>query len=67
MDRDRNLLKKIEKALKKFEDDAFGICERCEEEISVKRLKVRPVTTLCIDCKEDEEKMEKMYQHEGEE
>jgi DnaK suppressor protein len=63
MDRDRNLLKKIEKALKKFDNDTFGICERCEEEISVKRLKVRPVTSLCIDCKEDEEKMEKMYQH----
>ncbi len=62
MDRDRNLLRKVEKALDKFEDGSFGMCERCEEEISVQRLKVRPVTTLCIDCKEDEEKLEKVYQ-----
>jgi DnaK suppressor protein len=65
MERDRKLLKKIEKALSKFENDEFGICERCEEDIDVKRLKARPVTTLCIDCKEDEERMEKVYQQEG--
>ena len=67
LDRDRKLLKKIEVALKKFDNDEFGICERCEEEIDVKRLKARPVTTLCIDCKEDEERMEKVYQQEEEE
>jgi DnaK suppressor protein len=66
IERDRKLLKKIEKALIKFDEDEYGICERCEEEIDVKRLKARPVTTLCIDCKEDEERMEKVYQQEGE-
>ena len=64
LERDRNLLKKIEKALAKCEKGEFGICEKCEEDIDVKRLKARPVTTLCIDCKEDEERMEKVYQHE---
>ncbi len=64
IERDRKLLKKIEKALKKFETGEFGTCEKCEEDIDVKRLKVRPVTTLCIDCKEDEERMEKVYQQE---
>lgn len=67
IERDRNLLKKIERALEKFEDNTYGICEECEEEISFKRLKVRPVTTLCIDCKEDEERLEKSYQSGGEE
>ena len=67
MERDRNLLKKIEKALKKFEDNTFGICEQCGEEISIQRLKARPVTTLCIDCKEDEERMEKTYQKDNDE
>ena len=60
-DREKFLLKKIEKALLRIEDGTFGICERCEEEISAKRLEARPVTTLCIRCKEEQEKKEKSY------
>lgn len=60
-DREKFLLKKIEKALGRIEDGTFGICERCEEEISLKRLEARPVTTLCIRCKEEQEKKEKSY------
>ena len=60
-DREKFLLKKIDKALARIEDGSFGICERCEEEISVKRLEARPVTTLCIRCKEEQEKKEKAY------
>mgnify|MGYP001477244258 CR=1 FL=1 len=60
-DREKFLLKKIDKALARIEDGSFGICERCEEEISVKRLEARPVTTLCIRCKEEQEKKEKSY------
>src|SRR5437868_477804 len=60
-DREKFLLKKIEKALSRIEDGTFGVCERCEEPISAKRLEARPVTTLCIRCKEEQEKKEKSY------
>jgi len=60
-DREKFLLKKIDKALARIDDGSFGICERCEEEISIKRLEARPVTTLCIRCKEEQEKKEKSY------
>ena len=43
-DREKFLLQKIEKALQRIEDGTFGICERCEEDISPKRLEARPVT-----------------------
>ena len=60
-DREKFLLKKIEKALSRIEDGTFGMCERCEEPISIKRLDARPVTTLCIRCKEEQEKKEQSY------
>ena len=60
-DREKFLLKKIEKALERIEEGTFGMCERCEEPISLKRLEARPVTTLCIRCKEEQEKKEKSY------
>ena len=60
-DREKFLLKKIELALKRIEEGTFGVCERCEEDISPKRLEARPVTTLCIRCKEEQEKKEKSY------
>ena len=60
-DREKFLLKKIDDALARIENGNFGICEICEEEISVKRLEARPVTTMCIRCKEEQEKQEKSY------
>jgi DnaK suppressor protein len=60
-DREKFLLKKIEKALLRIEDGTFGVCERCEEQINIKRIEARPVTTLCIRCKEEQEKKEKSY------
>ena len=60
-DRERVLLKKIERTLQKIEEGDFGVCERCGEEISVKRLEARPVTDLCIRCKEEQERVEKGY------
>ncbi len=60
-DRERVLLKKIEKMLKKIEDGTYGICESCGEEIGLKRLEARPVTDLCIRCKEEQEKMERSF------
>ena len=59
--REKSFLDKIEKALRKIDEGTFGICEECGEEISVKRLEARPETTLCIRCKEDQERMEKDY------
>ncbi|MBU4186203.1 MAG: RNA polymerase-binding protein DksA [Proteobacteria bacterium] len=59
-DRESRLIRKIKKALERIEDGVFGICERCGEEISIKRLKARPVTTLCIKCKTKEEKLERV-------
>ena len=61
LDREKLLLAKINKALQRITDGSFGLCERCEEPISVKRLEARPVTTLCIRCKEEQEKKEKSY------
>jgi DnaK suppressor protein len=58
-DRERKLSSKITKALERLENGTFGICESCGEEISVDRLTVRPVTTLCIECKEQQEQQEK--------
>ncbi len=60
-DREKFLLAKIDKALGRIENGTFGICEKCEEEISMKRLEARPVTTLCIRCKEEQEQKEKSF------
>ena len=60
-DRERTLLKKIEKALNKIEKEEYGVCEECEEEIGHKRLEARPVTDLCIRCKEEQERVERSY------
>lgn len=59
-DRERKLLNKIREALERIEEGTFGICESCGDQISEARLKARPVTTLCIDCKMEEERKEKL-------
>lgn len=58
-DRESKLIKKIKQALERIENGTYGICESCGEEISIKRLKARPVTTQCIECKAKEESLEK--------
>ncbi|MBM4309893.1 MAG: RNA polymerase-binding protein DksA [Deltaproteobacteria bacterium] len=58
-DRERKLISKIDKAMQRIEDGSFGICEECGCEISTRRLEARPVTTLCIECKEEQERKEK--------
>ncbi|HEY7534890.1 MAG TPA: RNA polymerase-binding protein DksA [Thermodesulfobacteriota bacterium] len=60
-DRERKLIQKIQKAIQKMEDGSYGICEECGDEISEERLKVRPEATLCIKCKEEQEKIEKQH------
>jgi len=59
-DRERRLINKIKEALERIDDGSFGVCEVCGEDISEGRLRARPVTTLCIDCKIEEEKKEKL-------
>lgn len=60
-DREKWLLSKIDKSIKKIDDGEFGVCEECGEDIAIKRLEARPVTTLCIRCKEEQEKVEKSF------
>lgn len=59
--RESYLLKKIDLALKKIADGTYGECESCGEDIAVARLQARPVAQLCIDCKTEQESMEKRY------
>jgi DnaK suppressor protein len=58
-DRESMLIKKIRKSLEDIEEGGYGICESCGEDISVERLKARPVTHHCIRCKTQMEAMEK--------
>lgn len=57
-DRERKLIQKVKEALERIDDGTFGICESCGKPISEKRLMARPVTTLCIECKTEGEKLE---------
>ncbi len=50
-DRERKLIKKIEKTLERIEEDDYGFCDHCGVEIGIRRLEARPTATLCIDCK----------------
>ncbi|MGL1931247.1 MAG: RNA polymerase-binding protein DksA [Desulfotalea sp.] len=58
-EREQKLLAKIDEALLRIDDEEFGECEGCGEDIGVNRLQARPVTTLCIDCKTIQENTEK--------
>ena len=59
--RERFLMSKIERALQKIDEGTYGLCEECEEPISLKRLQARPEAQLCIQCKEAQEKEEAVY------
>ena len=61
INRQRKLLTKIDKAIKKIEDDTYGYCEETGEPIGVKRLMARPIATLSIESQEKHEKDEKIY------
>lgn len=51
-------LKKVDEALRRIEAGEFGLCESCDGDIEIKRLEARPTATLCIGCKEEEERRE---------
>ncbi len=57
-DRERRLINKIYEAQNNIKNGTYGICEECGENIGVPRLKARPVTTLCVDCKARQEEGE---------
>lgn len=59
-ERERNLLKQIDEALARLAANRYGNCEECGEEIPLRRLQVRPMTTLCIACKTLQEEDEKI-------
>lgn len=61
-EREQKLLKKIDEALDRMASKTYGICEGCGQEIPLKRLKARPVTTFCIECKTLQEQEEKIRQ-----
>jgi len=58
-EREQGLLAKIDEALAKIEAGVYGSCKVCEEDIGLQRLRARPVAELCIDCKSEQEKLER--------
>lgn len=56
--RDLFYVKKLTKALEKFDSDEYGICEECDENIKFERLLARPTAELCIACKDESEREE---------
>lgn len=58
-DRDRRLIGKIQEALARLETGTFGLCVACRRPIAPARLRARPVTDLCIDCKTEAERAER--------
>jgi DnaK suppressor protein len=59
-DRERKLIPKIHEALARIQNGTYGLCDDCGEDISIERLKARPVTTLCIKCKNLREQEEQL-------
>lgn len=58
-DRERKLIRKIEKTLDLIDKDEYGYCDECGVEIGIRRLEARPTATLCVDCKTLQEIREK--------
>ncbi|MCG2710550.1 MAG: RNA polymerase-binding protein DksA [Thermodesulfovibrionales bacterium] len=58
--REQKLIKKIDDALDRIDNGTFGICDDCGMEINIKRLDARPVTTLCMECKTQQEEEERI-------
>ena len=58
-ERERQLIQKIDLSLQKIEVGTYGTCRMCEEDIGMERLRARPVADLCIDCKSQQERLER--------
>tara|TARA_B100001123_G_C15079581_1_gene935077 strand:+ start:485 stop:901 length:417 start_codon:yes stop_codon:yes gene_type:complete len=61
INRQRKLINKINKAIKKIQDNTYGYCEETGEPIGIKRLIARPIATLSIEAQEKHEKDEKIF------
>ena len=61
-EREHGLLTKIEKSLERIERGRYGECESCGEEIGLERLRARPVADYCIDCKDEQERLERQVE-----
>ena len=61
LNRQIKLLSKINKAIKRIDDDTFGFCEETGDPIGIKRLIARPIATLSIEAQEKHEKNEKIF------
>jgi len=61
LNRQIKLLSKIDKAIKRIKDDAYGYCDETGEPIGIKRLIARPIATLSIEAQEKHEKKEKIF------
>lgn len=59
--REALFLKKIDEALARIQDGSFGDCEDCGDSIEIKRLEARPTATLCVSCKEEQERREQVH------
>jgi len=64
-ERERFLIRKIKNALRRIEEGTYGICEECGEDIPIARLKARPVTNYCLDCKTRMEAQERSLKNGG--
>ena len=61
LNRQRKLISKIDKAIKRIKDNTYGFCEETGEPIGIKRLIARPIATLSIEAQEKHEKNEKIF------
>ena len=61
-EREGGLLHKIEKSLEKIEQGSYGECESCGDEIGAERLRARPMADSCIDCKDEQERLERQLE-----
>jgi DnaK suppressor protein len=60
-DRERKLLKKVEKSLRMIDDASYGYCEETGEPIGIRRLEARPIATMSIEAQERHERMERVH------
>jgi DnaK suppressor protein len=60
-DRERKLLKKVEKSIKLIDDGSYGFCEETGEPIGIPRLLARPTATLSLEAQERRERVQKLY------
>ena len=61
VNRNKKLISKIDKAVKKIKDDTYGYCEETGEQIGLKRLIARPIATLTVESQERHEREEKIF------